>query len=51
MQIENSNQGDKCDYCSAPATFKATNASNSKSSISCQLHTKEALESLEDSKK
>ena len=48
MQTENIDQGDQCDYCPSPATFKVTNASKSDWSISCEIHKKDALESLED---
>ena len=51
MQTQNSNQEKQCDYCSSPAIFKVINASQSDESISCEVHKKEALESMENGKK
>ncbi len=48
MQQQNGDQDESCDYCTSPAVFKVINDSKSDWSISCNLHKKDALESLED---
>lgn len=47
MQTQNIDQNDQCDYCTSPAIFKVINPSKNDWSISCELHKKDALESVE----